>query len=742
MKKLSFTGWIAEGLWLLCLPVLLLVPGSGGFPYPPGAGAFSDIAVTHYPNARFLLDALSEWHSLPLWSSTILSGFPFAANPLSGLWYPPGWLALLLPLPFGFNLLSALHLLWGGYWMVRLLRMEGLQPFPAIFGGLAFEAMPKLFAHFGAGHLSLVYAVCWTPLLLVATRKSFSHGQPAADNGQVAHRRFIALEPGLVLALVILADVRWGASAGLLWAAAWGVWLIHSKIRITESLKRMAWQAGLALLLAAPLLIPLAEYTRLSTRAHLAASDVLEFSLPPARLLGLVFPLVSGTHEWVVYPGVSVLLLTALGMLLPGVRRRAGGWLVLTVLSLVLALGANIPGMALLSGLPGLNLLRAPSRWMFLFGLALAALAAHSLEQFAALSNAPYRRRASLLLTGLVGFGCLLALGVRTLTGSLPAAFAWGALLLLAAGAWLASGMGGRSTRAGWTGAGVLILLVDLLGTGRQVFVYRTAGDVLAEGSTIARRLADFDGLFRVYSPSYSLPQQSAAQARLQLADGVDPLQLQSYAAFMARASGVSSTGYSVTLPPFANGEPRSANREALPDPQLLGLLNIQYVASAFELAGNDLRLLEAADGTYLYENIRSLPRAWLQTGTELPPKQVRPLDGLVWSPNRIEIEARGPGTLVLAELDYPGWRVQVDGRSAEMRAVGGLLRGAELEAGEHHIVFEFRPPPVYSGMGLAAIGMFLERQASWRITRLTHRTKSKSLLPNGAGWRCSRWRF
>ncbi len=73
------------------------------------------------------------------------------------------------------------------------------------------------------------------------------------------------------------------------------------------------------------------------------------------------------------------------------------------------------------------------------------------------------------------------------------------------------------------------------------------------------------------------------------LAEGIDPLQLSAYAAFMEKASGVPMEGYSVTLPPFASGRPEVDNRAYLPDARLLGLLNVRYVVSEFELVANDL---------------------------------------------------------------------------------------------------------------------------------------------------------
>ena len=147
---------------VLLLPLLPWIIQAGNYFYNINS-EYSDLAVSHLPNATYLLRSLRESGAIPLWSSLILSGAPFAADPLSGLWYLPGWLAYGLPQPTGFNLVLLLHILWGGLGMVWLLSRLGLRREAALLGGIAFELMPKLFAHAGAGHITLVYAVCWTP---------------------------------------------------------------------------------------------------------------------------------------------------------------------------------------------------------------------------------------------------------------------------------------------------------------------------------------------------------------------------------------------------------------------------------------------------------------------------------------------------------------------------------------------------------------------------------------------------
>jgi hypothetical protein len=233
----------------------------------------------------------------------------------------PGWLALLLPLPFGLNLLAALHLGWGSLGMYRLLRAEGLRQPGAFFGGLAFALLPKLYAHYGAGHLTMVYAVAWTPWLLSSTRAGKGTVETWVNLARGFRLADFNIWPGIFLALIFLADPRWAVYAGILWLC---YYLAHRQITIPEKrfyafrfqFHELLLNGALAASLAAPLALPLWEFTRLSTRAQLSSTDILGLSLPPARLLGLLFPAFGGFHEWVLYPGALVFLLALLGFIL------------------------------------------------------------------------------------------------------------------------------------------------------------------------------------------------------------------------------------------------------------------------------------------------------------------------------------------------------------------------------------------------------------------------------------------
>lgn len=70
-------------------------------------------------------------------------------------------------------------------------------------------------------------------------------------------------------------------------------------------------------------------------------------------------------------------------------------------------------------------------------------------------------------------------------------------------------------------------------------------------------------------------------------------------------------------------------------------------------------------------------------------------------------VEMMEPGMLVLADLDYPGWSVTVDGRPAESIRVDGQFRGVRLEPGSHRVVWNYRPRSVLWG-AVISVGTFL----------------------------------
>lgn len=164
----------------------------------------------------------------------------------------------------------------------------------------------------------------------------------------------------------------------------------------------------------------------------------------------------------------------------------------------------------------------------------------------------------------------------------------------------------------------------------------------------------------------------------------------------------------------------------------------------AISMSSGRWRLAAENDYLQIYENTRSLPRAWLAT-TELVATEQEGLDvirtgklpsGQSWQPlqtalveasaginlgagatqgsaevtrhepNRVEVKTASatPSILVLSENHYPGWRAQVDGQSVEVMRVNYNLRGVALPAGNHLVKFVYQPKSVLIGLVLSLL--------------------------------------
>ena len=682
---------------ILLLPLLPWIVQSGTF-YYGSHSEFSDLPVSHLPNAIYLTNALHQSGEFPLWSNQIFSGAPFAADPLAGLWYLPGWLAYGLPQPVGFNLTLLLHVLWGGLGMVLLLNRLGLRREAALIGGLAFELMPKLFAHAAAGHVTLVYAVSWTPWLILAEL----YRQQCKDRSALA-----TVLPGLVMGLIFLADPRWVIYA----AGAWVLWGLWQAVRANSLRHLLNWVPGgflqvlVTLGASAVLWLPMAQFSQLSTRSSLTPADILNFSLPPAQLAALIFPNIGGYAEWVVYPGAAVVLLTVYTIAVKTVRRRAGFWLVLAFIGMAISLGSVWPGAEIAAKVPLVNLLRVPSRAWFLTGFSLAMVVAYAFDELLESGSRQRKPAAMLIMVVLAALAVFTTIGLILIGGTLTVGFTWAAAAFpLGLGLILLIDKFG-TTKGGLAASLVVLVVADLSGVNLAGVQFRSKCDVMSEGAGAALYMANQEGIFRIYSPSYSIPQQTAAELGLELADGVNPLQLTGMAEFMAKASGVPSTGYSVTVPAFASGDPKVDNASAMPDTQLLGLLNVKYVVSEFKLSDSRLTEVWQTDNTRIYENLDAKPRVWVQPVGAAPGEEVLSEGRIILlTPNQLRAEVQGPGLVVLSMIDYPGWILTVDGKTSNKLRIANILIGTEVGAGLHVVNLTFKSPLLTLGQAISTL--------------------------------------
>lgn len=116
--------------------------------------------------------------------------------------------------------------------------------------------------------------------------------------------------------------------------------------------------------------------------------------------------------------------------------------------------------------------------------------------------------------------------------------------------------------------------------------------------------------------------------------------------------------------------------------------------------------LLSSQHGMNIWQQPAALPFAFAVTdpggaiNTDTAREQTARIDG----PNRVVVTGAAGDSgeqLIVLVSDYPGWRLAIDGRPAEIAPVNGYL-GAEMPAGEHTYVFEFRPRQHTIGLALS----------------------------------------
>jgi hypothetical protein len=72
----------------------------------------------------------------------------------------------------------------------------------------------------------------------------------------------------------------------------------------------------------------------------------------------------------------------------------------------------------------------------------------------------------------------------------------------------------------------------------------------------------------------------------------------------------------------------------------------------------------------------------------------------------RVSVRTGGEGLLVLADPWYPQWRVEVDGRPAELLRVDHALRGVRVPAGDHQVVFTYQDRALQAGLAVSAVAL------------------------------------
>jgi hypothetical protein len=166
----------------------------------------------------------------------------------------------------------------------------------------------------------------------------------------------------------------------------------------------------------------------------------------------------------------------------------------------------------------------------------------------------------------------------------------------------------------------------------------------------------------------------------------------------------------------------------------LRGLTLIDERSGAFQtLTLGPYRLVHSGD-VKVYEHLGVLPRAWVVGQAEAADdatalarladpefdvgQTVLLADGgaavndgttraaviSAYAPERVVVQAEGPGTLLLTDAYYPGWSATVDGQPADILRADVMFRAVTLPAGKHEVVFSYAPRSVTVGLWVSGL--------------------------------------
>ncbi|MBX5449492.1 hypothetical protein [Thermogemmatispora sp.] len=675
--------------WLLGLgQVLLLVLVALGMQWPApvdsdqlvAAWPGSDLVVSHWPMALELQRIVAQAHRLPLWNPYFGGGLPLGADPLAALFYPPTQLVHFFSLRNYFFILMTLHFLWAGLGTLLLARrVLGLPRWPALVAAVSYMATPRLISHLGAGHVTIMQTVCWYPWLALA--------------GWATVRQPLRWGPalGMCVAMTLLAGHPQMAYYGLLMLVTVSLWFLW------QHAWRSGWRSallsagcllvacGLGVALAAIHLLPLLELMRYSTRAYaLHPKDQISLTQflhalvnePPPGWL---------TWEGMISPGLSVLCLAIFGI----ASRVRKAWL--------LALGVVVVAS---------------------LAMGQASKVYHVVQHFLPDFDR-FRGLARIWFLGLLGIALLAGLGASGLTQPLQ-----------------------RLSRLASLAVGVSLLALVATHLVLLDQDYSQVGSVgqITTPSRVALAAQQLAGTGRVYGLQENIPQLTAAQLGLRLADGADPLLIGAYVQYMDRAGGYYGTGYQQRIP--------YDGPKVRPDPRLLGLLHVTVLVSKRPLHDSHLLLLREIDGTFLYRNsLDAGPAYLLRPGPDGQPPSLTHYQRLPATIQLLRLQddeqsfrvtgATG-GYLVVATTAYPGWIAILDGQRVPVQSFGGLMPAIRIGPGTHTLSYLYRPASVLrgaalSGFGLLALLLWLIGWQLYRRGRLPHLPRRPSSGPQVA---------
>ena len=394
----------------------------------------SDLILENYSWKHFIVESISN-RQIPLWNPYLFAGAPFLANGQHSAYYPFSVLFYFLPLTIAYGWFTVLQLFLAGAFMYVFTRVLGMGRLASLTAAIIYQLSG--FYIVSVVFTMIIAAAAWLPLLLAAIELIIQQrsiaGRPStvpwiilgaialacqimAGHIEITYYTLLIVALYALWRLVIRSRTtdhrRQTATGG--WRLAAGNWLKYARRPIVALIVMVLLGVGMA----AIQLLPYIEILPQNFRAGSATFDqVRSYALPPRHVLEMLMPNFFGNPaEHTVFDimtGQNVLLNSSFNAqnlqgaysTMWGIKNYVEGGAYLGILPLLLALYAIVRGgyphtrsqrwffvfLAAISlafmfgtplyailyyGLPGIDQLHSPFRWIWPFTISIAVLAA------------------------------------------------------------------------------------------------------------------------------------------------------------------------------------------------------------------------------------------------------------------------------------------------------------------------------------------------------------------------------
>ncbi|GEM_PF-2750709 len=341
----------------------------------------NDLGRTYMPFFFFIKNTFQHYNQIPLWRPDQMMGETFIGNPLFSVIYPLNILFIIFPVNYGTIIYLFFHSLIALFSTYLLAKSFNYSKLESIANGILYTFSLKLLLHLTAGHITMIAAYSYFPLVFFSIRTFF------------IKQEFIYLVLGsfsLAAMYITYPSIFYFTVIFVIYYSIYYVCKIylHKKFSFHRSLRIVAlpiFCVMTAIFISASVFFPHLEFAPLSTRSFLKIEDIaVPIWNQKKFFLSVFFPYKIFTdldHESLLYMGLVPMTLGTIGFFALSNFKKifvSVGML----FSLIFILGTSTPFFSLFYDyLPFLKYSRVTTRPYFIIILITSLLSVYALKR-------------------------------------------------------------------------------------------------------------------------------------------------------------------------------------------------------------------------------------------------------------------------------------------------------------------------------------------------------------------------